>query len=276
MDNQEAISILKTWRVTGDKAHEALDMAISALQEKDVPDTNVGDMVSRRAVLEINEGYRGKMPNEINHKIWREIKNMPPSVLPEPSGITDEQAILHLQSTGWMQNHDREMYESGLRKQLADDSGSYDSLIPCEDTISRAAAIDAVNSIDNLDAKVRGGIYFKLIGLPSAQPELCEGAVSRTELLRIFEENCYPVHYDHNSIDVGMTLPGIVEVLNIATSVTPKRETGEWIEQDDGWDGVYYECSCCKEAFTLIDGTPSDNLYNFCPNCGAVMRKENR
>lgn len=51
-----------------------------------------------------------------------------------------------------------------------------------------------------------------------------------------------------------------------------ERKTGKWIEQDDGWDGVYYECSCCKEAFTLIDGTPSDNLYNFCPNCGADMR----
>lgn len=51
-----------------------------------------------------------------------------------------------------------------------------------------------------------------------------------------------------------------------------ERKTGRWIEQDDGWDGTYYECSECKEAFTLIDGTPSDNLYNFCPNCGADMR----
>lgn len=50
-----------------------------------------------------------------------------------------------------------------------------------------------------------------------------------------------------------------------------ERKTGKWIEQDDGWDGVYYECSVCKEAFTLIDGNPSNNLYNFCPNCGAKM-----
>lgn len=55
-------------------------------------------------------------------------------------------------------------------------------------------------------------------------------------------------------------------------TIEPQRKTGKWIEQDDGWDGVYYECSCCKEAFTLIDGTPSDNLYNFCPNCGSDMR----
>ena len=44
--------------------------------------------------------------------------------------LTDEQAIEHLRSTGWMQNHDREMYDMGLKEQLADDSGSYDSLLP--------------------------------------------------------------------------------------------------------------------------------------------------
>ena len=57
------------------------------------------------------------------------IKGLP-SAQPEPSEITDEQAIMHLQSTGWMQNHDREMYESGLRERLADDSDSYDALLP--------------------------------------------------------------------------------------------------------------------------------------------------
>lgn len=54
-------------------------------------------------------------------------------------------------------------------------------------------------------------------------------------------------------------------------TIEPQKK-GKWIEQDDGWDGVYYECSECREAFTLIDGTPTDNLYNFCPNCGADMR----
>ena len=54
-------------------------------------------------------------------------------------------------------------------------------------------------------------------------------------------------------------------------TIEPER-AGKWIEQDDGWDGVYYECSNCKEAFTLLEGTPSDNLYRYCPNCGAVMK----
>ena len=54
------------------------------------------------------------------------IKGLP-SAQPE---ITDGQAIEHLQASGWMQNHDREMYESGLRERLADDSDSYDALLP--------------------------------------------------------------------------------------------------------------------------------------------------
>ena len=88
-----------------------------------------------------------------------------PSAQPE---ITDEQAIEHLQSTGWMQNHDREMYESGLREQLADDSGAYDSLVSCEYAISRQAAIDALRK------DPMGGLNYESIlsSLPSAQPEI--------------------------------------------------------------------------------------------------------
>lgn len=43
--------------------------------------------------------------------------------------------------------------------------------------------------------------------------------ISRAAALRIFEEHCYPVRYDHNSIERGMTLTGIVEVLNITPPV---------------------------------------------------------
>lgn len=53
------------------------------------------------------------------------------------------------------------------------------------------------------------------------------------------------------------------------------QKSGKWIEQE-GWDGdVYYECSVCGEPFCLIDGTPTDNMYNYCPNCGARMEADN-
>lgn len=55
--------------------------------------------------------------------------------------------------------------------------------------------------------------------------------------------------------------------------VEPSRK-GRWIENDD-WDGdVYYECSVCKEAFCMMDGTPVENMYYYCPHCGAAMAGE--
>ena len=40
------------------------------------------DVVSRQAVLDINESHHGQMPNHINHQIWQEIKALP-SVRPQ-------------------------------------------------------------------------------------------------------------------------------------------------------------------------------------------------
>ena len=52
MNNQEAIEILSAYyEMDDDRQNVALDMAISALQAQDVPDTNVGDMISRQAAI---------------------------------------------------------------------------------------------------------------------------------------------------------------------------------------------------------------------------------
>ena len=40
------------------------------------------DTISRQAVIEINRSYHGQMPNEVNHRIWKEINELP-SVQPE-------------------------------------------------------------------------------------------------------------------------------------------------------------------------------------------------
>lgn len=50
-----------------------------------------------------------------------------------------------------------------------------------------------------------------------------------------------------------------------------KQKTGRW-ETEDMFDGdVAYRCSACNELFWIESGTPKDNGYNFCPNCGAKM-----
>ena len=47
---------------------------------------------------------------------------------PAQPEITDEQAIEHLQASGWMQNHDKQMSEMGLRERL------YDAFFPSTQT----------------------------------------------------------------------------------------------------------------------------------------------
>jgi DNA-directed RNA polymerase subunit RPC12/RpoP len=44
-----------------------------------------------------------------------------------------------------------------------------------------------------------------------------------------------------------------------------------WIEQEYGGYETYYTCSNCREDLFTIDGDPSDNLWSYCPYCGAQM-----
>lgn len=71
--------------------------------------------------------------------------------------------------------------------------------------------------------------------------------------------------FDKSNMQIDIALNMAIEALS-AVAVQ-----GEWIERED-WDGdYYYDCSVCGESFVLCDGTPSMNLYHFCPNCGARM-----
>lgn len=154
--------------------------------------TNVGDTISRQVAIDaldeqieqcnralgafyisLKDEYAIKVERASLKAYKEQLENMP-SAQPEPSEITDEQAILHLQSTGWMQNHDREIYESGLKERLADDSESYDSLIPYEDdggTISRRVAVDVVDFECGEWRGLAKTIIKKLEALPAVQPD---------------------------------------------------------------------------------------------------------
>lgn len=48
---------------------------------------------------------------------------------------------------------------------------------------------------------------------------------------------------------------------------------GEWVETEMYYDDYAWVCSVCGEPWTLVDGTPSENNMNYCPNCGAEMRR---
>lgn len=53
-----------------------------------------------------------------------------------------------------------------------------------------------------------------------------------------------------------------------------KRPKGEWIEKQDN-KGGWWECNKCgKEPLRNFDVGLTMALSNFCPNCGAEMRKK--
>ena len=60
---------------------------------------------------------------------------------------------------------------------------------------------------------------------------------------------------------------------NADLTLVAEPRKGKWIVQITGWGDMYYECSYCKGAITLIDGTPEDNFYCYCPHCGARMEE---
>lgn len=74
--------------------------------------------------------------------------------------------------------------------------------------------------------------------------------------------------------------------LTYARSVVETAETadvqevrhGRWIDLHD--ENVLYEqtykCSACGEWFVIEAGTPKENGYKYCPNCGARMDGEKK
>ena len=130
--------------------------------------------------------------------------------------------------------------------------------------MSREYAIDDLHGRDPSQIWDTADIEVWINALPSAQPEQKW-------------ETCFDCPLSHgcpkiNGCTNGQTMEYASEVPDdCPISVQPRN--GKWIEYDDGWANIYYECSVCKEPFVLIDGTPADNLYNFCPHCGADMRE---
>lgn len=87
--------------------------------------------------------------------------------------------------------------------------------------------------------------------------------VSRQAALDFIKDHSYPVRYDRNSIEQGMTLTGIEQALKEVPAVQREQKTGRWI---DGYKRQ--SCSVCRYR-----GMRS---WNFCPNCGAKMESEEK
>lgn len=90
MKADEVIEILKTWRIAGDKAHEALDMAIEALA-KDI-NVPINDCISRKAAIDaLIEGFKRSPTVAIRAK---DMIEQLPSAQPEPSDVARDIATI--------------------------------------------------------------------------------------------------------------------------------------------------------------------------------------
>ena len=63
------------------------------------------------------------------------------------------------------------------------------------------------------------------------------------------------------------------ESAKISRIVAEPVEHGRWIpcESETGEGSNTYKCSACGEIQMIIDGTPKENGWKYCPYCGARM-----
>lgn len=74
-------------------------------------------------------------------------------------------------------------------------------------------------------------------------------------------------------INNAPTVPQWINVYGVQTIDTAPVIHAQWMscEYEIGEGSNTYKCSHCGEVQVLIDGTPKDNGWRYCPNCGAKM-----
>ena len=86
----------------------------------------------------------------------------------------------------------------------------------------------------------------------------------------IRKDHCDQEHANEHFINGIESVLEYVENLP-AADVSPVSH-GRWEDSIDEWFGTdVYTCSKCRESYVLVDGTPKENLWHYCPNCGAKM-----
>lgn len=65
---------------------------------------------------------------------------------------------------------------------------------------------------------------------------------------------------------------GVYDCVNTTpTADVQEVKHGKWIDREADLGYKVYQCSVCEEEYCLETGSPQENGYNFCPNCGAKM-----
>lgn len=84
----------------------------------------------------------------------------------------------------------------------------------------------------------------------------------------VYEEWEEWIYYDGSGREIASDTEDALCRLD-AEDVAPVRH-GMWEDYEENT----WQCSECGELFYLEDGTPQENEYRYCPNCGAKMDGE--
>ena len=66
--------------------------------------------------------------------------------------------------------------------------------------------------------------------------------------------------------------------LNMTSDVVKSGNMNKWIDYEDvtGEGSNTYECPYCDFVLQLMEGTPEENLYNYCPQCGTRLIQQGK
>lgn len=84
------------------------------------------------------------------------------------------------------------------------------------------------------------------------------------------------VHHDGRKGNVYLPCDMVLAIadwIEAHRDVAPVRH-GRWRKIDDLFLDTLYRCSVCGEEFYIENGTPQENQYCYCPNCGARLDGE--
>jgi hypothetical protein len=98
-----------------------------------------------------------------------------------------------------------------------------------------------------------------------------EDKIERGELVDVKENHLIPI--SRGSGKSSKQLETIEILTKYENGTLVEKKTCVWEEWEDGNFSSVWCCSNCKEDFCFIEGDVKDNMYKFCPNCGAEIVK---
>ena len=148
----------------------------------------------------------------------------------------------------------RQGYVIGLRKQV--------NRMSNQEAIALLRNLeDSLDSYCELNEEGKTAFRMAIEALSGSEIPNSSDTISRQAAINTF--------YKHPNIKY--TTLDVLAILKALPAAHPQQMRGRWIEEEDYNGDTIYECSECGNEFVLIDGTPKDNNYFFCPSCGARM-----